>query len=105
MTTMPSPFVYKKKVWTLATFACVLLCVYLFLIGSTIYNTYLRQRAEHDNSVMTAELSQLEFSYLAKEASITIDLASSMGFVEASNVLIAKTPKPATTAFVQSDNI
>ena len=72
--------------------ACIalLLCAYLFLVGSTVYNTLHRQRAEQSISALTAELSQTEFAYLAKEASITADLAGTLGFVEADGIIIAK---------------
>lgn len=94
---MPSQFTYKNKVWALFGCAAVLLGTYLFLIGNTVYNTLNRQRAEQSISALTAELSQTEFAYLAKEASITAELAGSMGFVEADNIMIAKSSREEQT--------
>lgn len=90
MTRIPSQFTYKNKVWTLLGCTAILFISYIFLVGSTMYNTLHRQRAEQAVSTLTAELSQMEFAYLAKEASITADLASSMGFIEPDSIVIAR---------------
>lgn len=100
---MPSQFTYKNKVWALLGCTALLFSSYFFFVGSTMYNTLHRQRAEQAISALTAELSQMEFVYLAKEASITSDLASSMGFIEPESIIIARSTSEEVAALAYSN--
>ena len=104
MTKMPTGFKYQKQVWSLAGTVGVLLASYMILVGMTIYNTLQTQRAEKQISSITADLNEMEFSYLAIKSKVNNDLAKSMGFVEPSTIIVAKREAP-TTAFVREDKI
>jgi hypothetical protein len=102
MTKMPRQFKYQKQVWSLVAVFGVLICTYLILVGTTVYNTLERQRAEKQISKITGELSEMEFSYLNIKAKINPELARSLGFVEVENVVIAKTNNQATAYLPKS---
>jgi hypothetical protein len=105
MTKMPSTFKYQRPVWTLFGVIGLLLGLYIFLVGATVYNTLEAQRAERSISSMTAELASMEFAYLSAQSKINMDLASSMGFIEPESVVVAKVKGGETTAFVAKDKI
>jgi hypothetical protein len=105
MTKMPSTFKYQRRVWGLFALLGLLLTLYVALVGQTVYNTMEAQRANRAVSALTAELSQMEFSYLKAEAGINMDLASSMGFIEPASIVVAKVSAPGATAFVSKDKI
>ncbi len=86
---MPGEYKYKGKIWGAASFAGVLALCYLALFGMTISNIAAFQSTEKKISSLTADLSQMEFSYLSKEAEINASLAASKGFVEPKNIVIA----------------
>ncbi|MFA6050514.1 MAG: hypothetical protein WC761_04945 [Candidatus Paceibacterota bacterium] len=105
MTKMPSTFKYQKQVWSLFGIIALLLGLYLFLVGKTVYNTTAAQQAERAISSMTAELAKMEFAYLSAQAKINMDLASQMGFIEPESVVVAKVKATGATAFVAKDKI
>ena len=103
MTKIPYPFKFEKQVWSLAGSIGLLLASYIVLVGMTVHNTFLRQTAEKQISSLTAELSEMEFSFLSIKAGINADLALSLGFVESDTVVIAR-KGISETAFVRNDN-
>ncbi len=105
MTKMPSTFKYQRQVWSLFGVIGLLLMLYIFLVGTTIYNTLEAQRAERTISSMTAELASMEFAYLSAQSKINMDLASSLGFIEPENVVVAKVKGGEATAFAPKDKI
>jgi len=105
MTKMPTPFKYRNRVWSLFGCIGVLLCSYLLLVGMTVYNTLEAQSAERSIATITADLSRMEFAYLNSQSKINIDLASSMGFIEPENVIVAKVSVPFATAYVSKSKI
>jgi hypothetical protein len=100
MTKMPGEFKYKKKVIALASLSFTLTASYLALFGMTIINTYEYQKSEKAISATTAELSRIEFAYLSSEAKINANLASTLGFVEPKNIVIARGEFVSETAFL-----
>lgn len=104
MTKMPKQFKLEKQIWSLVAVFGLLVGTYLILIGTTVYNTLERQRAEKQISKITSELSEMEFSYLNLKAKINPELARSLGFVEVESVVIAKRNVGAT-AFVPKSKI
>ncbi len=104
MTKMPKQFKLERQIWSLAGVFGVLVASYLILVGTTVYHTLERQRAEKQISKITSELSEMEFSYLELKAKINPELARSLGFVEVENVVIAK-KNAGATAFVSKSKI
>ncbi len=101
---MPTQFKYQKQIWALGGILGVLVFTYIGLVGSTVYNTLERQRGEKEISEVTSKLSEMEFSYLNIKAKINPELARSLGFVDADNVIVAKAGL-SQTAFVSKDRI
>lgn len=101
---MPSQFKHQKHIWTLGGVFGVLVFTYIGLVGSTVYNTLERQKGERQISKLTSELGEMEFSYLNLKAQVNPELARSLGFIDANNIIVAK--KDANhTAFVNKDRI
>ena len=89
MTKVPSQYTFQNKFWMLVFVLIVSVGGYLSFFGLTIYHTLERQKAERQVSELATRVSELEFSYLTKKASINADLARSLGFVEAPEAHIA----------------
>jgi ABC-type antimicrobial peptide transport system permease subunit len=104
MTKMPKQFKLEKQIWSLVAIFGLLIGAYLVLVGTTVYNTLERQRAEKQISKITSELSEMEFSYLNLKAKINPELARSLGFVEVEDVIIAK-KNSGPTAFIPKSKI
>jgi hypothetical protein len=90
MTKMPGEYKYKKKICCLGSVSGLLVLSYLAFFGMTIWNTLNYQRSEKQISAITADLSRMEFVYLSKQAEINPTLAASLGFIEPSNIVIAR---------------
>ena len=58
--------------------ACVV--VYFFAINMTVRNTVARQRLETDVSNVSAQLGELEFTYIALKNDVSLDKAYTLGF-------------------------
>ena len=82
----------------------LLVASYLILIGTTVYNTLQRQRAEKQIAQVTGELSEMEFSYLNLKAKVNPELARSLGFVDVESVIVAKSV-PGATAYVSKKDM
>jgi hypothetical protein len=104
MTKMPNSFKYQKQIWAMSGTIAMLVCTYIVLIGTTFYNTLERQRAEKSIANITGELSEMEFSYLNLKARVNPEMARSLGFVDVSNVIVAKSSAN-VTAFVAKSKI
>lgn len=102
MTKLPSQFKYQKQVVVLTSSICVMAFAYIFLVGVTVSNAFEKQQAENEIRTITAKLSETEFSYLEKRATINASLARGMGFVEPEKVLIARVDASSNqTAFLK----
>ncbi len=101
---MPGEFKYRGKIWLASGCAGFLALSYLAFFGMTITNIAKYQAAEKQISSVTADLSQMEFSYLSKEAEINTTLAAARGFVEPTNIVIAHSSLR-ETAFVSKGDI
>ncbi len=101
---MPTQYKYKTQVWALGGVLAVLLGSYIFFLSQVVYNTLGRQQAERQIAELTSSLSQVEFQYLADKSKVNPELARSLGFVEASQVVIAKRTDM-TTAYVSKSEL
>ena len=90
MTKMPGEYKYKKKIC--AALAClgILGVAYLGIFAMTISNISNYQRSEKGINILTADISRMEFTYLSKEAEIGPTYVASLGFVEPTNIIIAR---------------
>ena len=87
---MPKEFKLEKKIKGLA--ACLLFTTLLYfaVFGMTIKNISEYQGSEKQISALTADMSKMEFEYLSKESTINQELAAQKGFVEPTNIVIAR---------------
>ena len=76
----------KKAFWVIlvAVFACFL--AYIYFVNLTIANIVERRILVSEISILSSEISEMEFEYLALGKEITPDLAFSLGFYESSNI-------------------
>jgi hypothetical protein len=82
-----------EHTWTYMTFAVlgISMALYFYLVASTSFNVAGRVNAENELRVVKSSLSELELEYLAAGNSISLDLARSLGYLEANNaVFISK---------------
>lgn len=86
----PSNYVYQNKFWTLSGVLASLVFCYLSLVGMTVSNTLDRQRTEKQINELQGTVSELEFSYISINSSMTLDKAKSLGFVEMPDFLVAR---------------
>lgn len=77
----------------MSTIVVGLLFSYFLFFGLTIFHTLERQRAENEIAKLEVEVSELEFSYLALKASINLEMARDLGFVDAPLAILAKEKK------------
>ena len=63
--------------------------LYLFLVGSTIFNVVERKNAEITNRSLETSVSELELVYLSESKRIDMALAKTLGFKEANRPAFA----------------
>ncbi len=68
----------------LASFA-----MYLFFVGTTIFNIVERKNTDNDNRSLSSRVSELELSYLSESNKIDLNLAYSLGFKDATGATFA----------------
>ena len=90
MTKMPKEFKYEPKIHALLALTLLLGVSYVSFVALTLRHTLERQKIEEKVSALTADLSQMEFDFLSKESGINSELALSYGFVEPTNIIIAR---------------
>jgi hypothetical protein len=73
----------KTIFWTLI--AVLFLCsgFYMYFINSTVHNVVSRQNLENEASQLTLSIGSKEFQYISSRNMITLSLAHSMGFRDA----------------------
>ncbi len=103
MTRMPKEFIYEKRVWTLGGCVLAFIVLYFALFGMTIKNISRYQGMQKQIAAFTADISKMEFEYLKGESAINHELAVAKGFVEPTNIVIAKVDASAVAIVLKSD--
>ncbi len=80
----------QKSFAIVASLLLLTVVSYFIGIGLTIKNVLKRQYAEKTIEEMSPRVSELEFSYLTLKASVDIEKAHELGFVDASEILVAE---------------
>ena len=80
-------FEYREKniVRVLFSAFVLLLISYGFFVNGAIMNSVRTEQVEKDLSTLNSSINSMEFDYLNAKNAITMDLATSMGFVEVKN--------------------
>ncbi|MFA6094744.1 MAG: hypothetical protein WC757_02545 [Candidatus Paceibacterota bacterium] len=77
----------KKNLFrVLVSIAVLSAGMYLFFMNSAVFNTLERERAGRELSVVSAEVANLEQSYLSLKNNITLAVAYEKGFKEVSHI-------------------
>ncbi|MDD4988802.1 MAG: hypothetical protein PHV42_00010 [Candidatus Pacebacteria bacterium] len=87
-------FIHYQKLffWGAAFLLLVLLCSYAYLLNHTIRNVVERQKSGERIASLSSGVGELESRYITLKDSITLDLASSLGFQTVQNpVFISRT--------------
>jgi hypothetical protein len=71
----------KQIFWSLFSVFFVLLFTYGYLVNSTILNAVSKQKMQSEMVLLNSNLNTLEFQYLNLKNKITMDYATSLGFV------------------------
>ncbi|MDD5050429.1 MAG: hypothetical protein PHV93_01650 [Candidatus Pacebacteria bacterium] len=84
---------YQKLLFASALLLLVgFVCSYVYFLNDTIHNVVERQKAETRIASIRGAVGELESRYIVLKDSITLDLASSLGFQTVQNpVFISRT--------------
>lgn len=99
MTKQKTIYSQQKAFFATASIVFGLIFSYLLFFGMTIFHTLERQRAESEITKLKVEVSELEFSFLALKASINLQMARELGFVDAPLAIVAKEKKIDVVSF------
>ncbi|MBI3632467.1 MAG: hypothetical protein HY225_03400 [Candidatus Vogelbacteria bacterium] len=72
---------YNRYISGILIFLILTLSVsYIYLINSSILNTVAREQNDKQISLMASDIAELENSYMNTRASLSIDMAKTLGF-------------------------
>lgn len=71
--------------WTMAAGIFILASSYMYFVNKTVWNVVARQAAESQIVALNSDLSTTEFDYINSRASVTMELAETLGFKSADN--------------------
>ncbi len=96
---------HKEKIlfWLLAMVITAFFILYMFLVNGAIQNVVAREEIENNLATLNAEVSELEFEYIALKNSITIQYAYERGFEEAENITFARRGAGSNLSFNPSE--
>lgn len=75
----------KRTFKTLMVLFSVLFLVYMYVVGTIVFNIVARKDIEHSNQLLTSSLNEMELTYLDSSNSINKSLAQTLGFKEATD--------------------
>ncbi len=82
------PFIYSISARTMFfMLVAILLFIfgsYFYLVNKTIMNIVTREKAQKSIAALSGTIGELEFKYIGLKNSVTLDLAHSKGFQDAS---------------------
>ncbi len=87
---MPSQYKFKKTFWMFSSASFGMIVIYVFLVFFTVSHTLSRENSEKSIQNILSNISEKESTYMSLEASITPDLATAKGFVDANNTIVVR---------------
>ncbi len=82
----------KLFFWSMLSLLVVSLCSYVYFLNETVHNVVQRQQSGRHIAELGGGVGELESRYITLKDSITLDLASSLGFQTVQNpVFISRT--------------
>lgn len=86
----------------LACITVFLVATYIFLVNKTVLNAVAKEKIEHQIASINSDLSENEFKYISAKGEVTMELATSLGFVSAADdTTFVTVIKPAETVAVR----
>jgi len=73
----------KTIFWSLVGILFLSVGLYIYFINATVRNVVFRQNLENKASALTLAIGGEEFQYISKKNAVTLSLAYSMGFKDA----------------------
>ena len=74
----------KHIFWTFFSILLLSAGFYMYCVKATISNIVIRQNLENEASALTLSIGSQEFTYITKTNAVTLPLAYSLGFKDAS---------------------
>ncbi len=87
-TTKQTTALYKtERVWLYAalTTLCVAAGMYVYFVSASIHHVVMRKEIDHEISLLSSHVSELESSYIQAQHAVSADIASMHGFVQANH--------------------
>ena len=73
----------KSIIVILTVFCALLIATYVGLVYKTVINAVAKEKIEIQIATINSELGEKEFEYISAKGAVTLELASSLGFVPA----------------------
>ncbi len=79
--------VQKDKLYVVSAFSLLatLFALYIYFVSVSVVHVVIQQEIEQNISALHSEISSLEADYIAAQHTVSADIASLQGYVEASN--------------------
>lgn len=74
---------------------CVMLGSYAYLINKTVLNVVAREKAEDQIASLNSKVGDMEFKEMSLRNTLTLDLAHSLGFSDATTINFVNRSTPA----------
>ncbi len=88
-----------RTFWALTAISAIALVVYIIAVLATVRHTVVRQSLQKQVSTLSTEVNNLEFTYIALQNGVTLDLAYAKGFKDVSDPLYISRSAAASLSF------
>jgi hypothetical protein len=88
-----------RTFWALMVISAMALIIYIVAVLATVRHTVVRQNLQRQVSTLSTEVNNLEFTYIALQNEVTLDLAYAKGFKDVSNPLYISRSAAASLSF------
>lgn len=83
----------KRMFLVVSSAFCLLLFLYVYFVGSTVFNIVGRKSAENEMRALSSSISDMEIEYISLAKNIDLNMAKTLGFNEPKDVYFAaRTP-------------
>jgi len=71
----------RRTIAIMAAFSLLSVVLYMWAVNLTVRHVVKREAIESELSVVSSRISELEFEYIRKKNSITLEYANKLGFI------------------------
>ncbi len=94
----------KLTMLILSVVSLISVILYMWAVNLTVRNVVKREALETEMSALTNKISELEFVYIRKKNSITLEYAATLGFVPASETKFVSRKSSVAIADISSSD-